>query len=454
MIREIWDMPHSPPGEANADLVRRAAEKHPEIVSLVPALLDRGDEAGRKFAWHLARELETPDMLAALRDFALGQRGPDALRMETLSYLCRMHALSSDRARVWLEGTWREIEAFRFEVSDEPVDVGHSPEVDDLGYEAIQATNRHDGETAERLLRRAIELEPEHPDLINNLAMAFRLQHRNDEAKELLLDLHRRWPDYFFGRIARAGFYVEDRETERAEQMLDSLRQRSQRLHTTEFRALCIAYLQLFIGGATSTALGAGSTCGNRSSRTIRTWSNLNASLRDVEEIADRGVDDVGLLQRRHVTGIGHGQEASPGKGAGQAAHFRHRGNGILLAADHQGGHANPRQEVRRVGPSGHSAQSRRDALGIAAPHHGLGRFHEVGATAKRGGGKEPLRHRLGQELHAVPQHALGRVQPPARPPVRRPQPAYRRESAAAAGPDADARTARQCTLPSTDHTA
>src|SRR5208282_1740376 len=50
---------------------------HPELVSVVPMLLDRGDPVGRGFALRLALLAETPEMLAALRDFALEQRGPD-----------------------------------------------------------------------------------------------------------------------------------------------------------------------------------------------------------------------------------------------------------------------------------------------------------------------------------------------------------------------------------------
>src|SRR5205823_5554893 len=61
--------------------VQRYCEAHPELESLVPLLLDRGDGPGRELALRLAGMIHTPAVLQAVRDFALGQRGPDQLRM-------------------------------------------------------------------------------------------------------------------------------------------------------------------------------------------------------------------------------------------------------------------------------------------------------------------------------------------------------------------------------------
>jgi tetratricopeptide (TPR) repeat protein len=63
------------------------ADAHPEIVRLIPALLDRGDSMGRSFAWSLAAALDTPEMRQALRDFCSSGRGPERLRLETAHIL-------------------------------------------------------------------------------------------------------------------------------------------------------------------------------------------------------------------------------------------------------------------------------------------------------------------------------------------------------------------------------
>jgi hypothetical protein len=88
----------------------------PEIMSLVPLLLDRGDEPARKFAWRAAVLLETPEMLEALRVFCLSQRGPDSLRIETADRLCQKDILPAGRVRMSISGEWQEIEMAGFEI--------------------------------------------------------------------------------------------------------------------------------------------------------------------------------------------------------------------------------------------------------------------------------------------------------------------------------------------------
>src|SRR5207244_6841125 len=72
----------SPDSNAAKEQTTGFLRAHPEFNIVVPALLDRGDPMGREFALRTAMQLKTPEMLAALRDFALGQRGPDAMRNE------------------------------------------------------------------------------------------------------------------------------------------------------------------------------------------------------------------------------------------------------------------------------------------------------------------------------------------------------------------------------------
>jgi hypothetical protein len=83
--------------------------------------------------------LETPEMLEALRAFCLDRWGPDEMRIETANYLCRKGVLPSGRMRMFVRGEWTDIEMFGFEISPEPVDADHSPQVDEWGYEAMEA---------------------------------------------------------------------------------------------------------------------------------------------------------------------------------------------------------------------------------------------------------------------------------------------------------------------------
>jgi tetratricopeptide (TPR) repeat protein len=164
--------------------------------------------------------------------------------METANYLCRQDVLPAGRVRMWLGGRWEDVEMFGFEITDQPVGRPHTRQVEQWAYEGLQALGHDDGLAAETLFQKCIESEGERPDLLNNLAAAYDMQGKTDQSIELLRQIHERWPDYFFGRIAMANLAAEDGDYERGEAYLAPLRQR-RRLHITEFTALATAYVRL-----------------------------------------------------------------------------------------------------------------------------------------------------------------------------------------------------------------
>lgn len=227
------------------ETARRYVERQPAIAAVVPLLLDRGDEPGRGFAYRLAFLLDTPEMHAALREYCLSQRGPDKLRIEIANRLNQKNLIPDGRVRMWIEGEWRELELMGYEITDEPTGPPHPPPADEWAYEATQALRRGDGKAAEKLLNKCIGLEGERPELLNNLATAYQVQGRDDEALELARRIHDRWPDYFFGCVAAASAATTQGKYDEAEALLAPLRRRK-RFHHTEFTALCAAYIQLF----------------------------------------------------------------------------------------------------------------------------------------------------------------------------------------------------------------
>ncbi len=231
--------------EATRQRLQGYLQANPAVAALVPVLLDRGDPPGREFAVRLALTARTPGLLAALRDFALGQRGPDALRMQAIQAAQEAGLLPPGTVRLWLEGDWREILLFGFELSGEPTH-RHPPEVEELAREGMEATKRGDGVTGERLLKQALEREPNAPDLLNNLATAYQAQDRHAEAQALAREIHERFPDYLFGRTAMAQMSMREGNTERAKELLRPLLER-RRLHFTEFAALAAAEVELLL---------------------------------------------------------------------------------------------------------------------------------------------------------------------------------------------------------------
>jgi tetratricopeptide (TPR) repeat protein len=219
-------------------------EKHPEVIFLAPHILARGDAEGREFICTLARIAETPELLDAIRDFALGQRGSDKLRMEMAQFLADKDRLPPGPARLWLEGEWREILLMSFEITAEPMEEHADPRVRRLSEKAIEALRAGDGQEAQRLLEEAIALDPDTPSLQNNLGMAYQLQGQAKRAHELVREIHARFPDYFFGLIGVARLAIHEKDVETARRLLSQAVQRK-RLHVTEFDALCMAHIDL-----------------------------------------------------------------------------------------------------------------------------------------------------------------------------------------------------------------
>jgi tetratricopeptide (TPR) repeat protein len=129
-----------------------------------------------------------------------------------------------------------------YDIQTEPMHRNHSPAVEALGIDAIEAMHAGDGRRAEELLRQALEQEPDAVDLQNNLASAFQLQGRIQEGEEMVRQIFARQPDYFFARAAVARLETRAGHLDKARELLGPLLTR-RRLHATEFNALCAAQI-------------------------------------------------------------------------------------------------------------------------------------------------------------------------------------------------------------------
>jgi tetratricopeptide (TPR) repeat protein len=220
-------------------------EKHPELVRLIPVLLDRGDSVAREFAVIMVRWLATPELTEALRQFVLSQRGPDKLRMNSGMWLHRQGVLPQGSQRLWIEGEWRELLFTGMDIYFEP-EIEHTGQVLAWATDAYAALEDGKWARAEALLRKAIELKPDAPDLRNNLATALQMQERHAEAEQLIDEIHRLHPDYLFARVSLVARYVREGDLQRAQEMLDPLT-RLTRMHITEYAAYCQATVVLHL---------------------------------------------------------------------------------------------------------------------------------------------------------------------------------------------------------------
>ncbi|MBI3462163.1 MAG: tetratricopeptide repeat protein [Planctomycetes bacterium] len=224
---------------------RRFLDQHPEVARLLPLLFERGSPDAAAFAVKLAAIVKTPETLEPLRTFAFGQRGSDKLRLEAVQVLMDAEVIPPGEVRLWAQGEWRDVVLTSFELSDEPVG-RHTPRVQRLVEESHEFLMRGDFRRAKPLLEEALAIEPDSPVILNNLISALQLEGRKHEVEQMICDLHQRFPNYFFGRVNMANICIQRREYERARELLAPLL-RQRRLHVSEFSALCMSHIQLFL---------------------------------------------------------------------------------------------------------------------------------------------------------------------------------------------------------------
>jgi tetratricopeptide (TPR) repeat protein len=238
--------------ETDERLVQQAAQtflaNHPEVAPLIPVLLDRGDPQGREFAFRFANATKTLEMLEALRDFALSQHGPDQMRHQAAIAASEADLLPTENVRMWLGGEWRDISLIAYEFHDESP-YNHSHKVIDWLGAALGLLKKYtadDAQQAEILLKKALEVEPHAPDLLNNLAVSYQLQDRVDEAQELFEQIKAQYPDYVLAPVSLAQLHLQNDEIEAAEALLKPMLSRK-RFHFDDFAKFSNVYLQLLI---------------------------------------------------------------------------------------------------------------------------------------------------------------------------------------------------------------
>ena len=236
--------------EAIAPKMRRFLARYPEVEHAIPAMLDRGDAASQKLALMLARGSQRADIRQTLLDYARGPRGTDEERRQLLMSLKEEGYVFESPISFYVEGKVHQLEMLRFQIVDEPIiPEGRTDETCELVEAAVEAVRRGDGAEAERILRQVKQIEPDQPDVLNNLAVALQIQNRLDEAYVLVDELSEKHPDYFFCKISAANRRIAHKQYDEAYEILVDL-QRRERLHSTEFYALAKLMVEMYVGRA------------------------------------------------------------------------------------------------------------------------------------------------------------------------------------------------------------
>ncbi|HEY7832264.1 MAG TPA: tetratricopeptide repeat protein [Ktedonobacterales bacterium] len=245
-LRELADEVGKPGVEERVQRsLRTLLTGHPELANLVPTLLERGDPAGRRLALEAALAADTPEMRLALRDFALGQYGPDELRVRAAETIARAGLLPGHKARLWLKGKWVELLLYAYAVTDEP-GYSHPPAVEALEERGMDAMHAKRYAEAEQLYREALVLLPGAPEIQNNLAAAISNQGRYDEADMMVDVIFAEHPDYLFARLGKARTLIHRGDLLTARALIDPMLERTQ-LHVSELRMICRTQIDYYL---------------------------------------------------------------------------------------------------------------------------------------------------------------------------------------------------------------
>ncbi len=239
-----------PDGENKAAVkrgIKKLLKQYPQLPILTPHILQCGDPLARTTLISLIELVKRADLSRALLLFGLSPYGPDADRIKALQFLGNHHPemLPADRkVTVWHEGEQRDILLLSFKITSLPRESGLDDETYNIFLEAHRYLNeKRDLERAEEAFMKVIDAYPDFTAAYNQLTLIYQLQGRHGEAKTLMKETHRRFPDYFFSRISLARTAIQNNRLDDAREYLNPLLKREE-IHFSELRALAQAEIE------------------------------------------------------------------------------------------------------------------------------------------------------------------------------------------------------------------
>ena len=201
--------------------VERFVARFPQIIKVAEKLIweENQPEAGAT----ILNTIATPTANAVLRRLGLSQVGPDNMRMEVLLGLLHSGEIAQDTMlQVWQGGQWRTVQLHSYEISDRP-QKEYTRQVAELLDQGGQAFQQGDLDKAERLFRRALELEPHAHEAYNNLGTVYARRGEHERAKDAYQAALGMDPTYAFPRCNLALYLLDEKDVEGAAAMLKPL---------------------------------------------------------------------------------------------------------------------------------------------------------------------------------------------------------------------------------------
>jgi tetratricopeptide (TPR) repeat protein len=239
------------PDAAASEYASAYFKQHPELRQLCLLLLDRGDPIGRQLACSLCKIVADDEALDMLVAFAHGRRGSLEMRLGLTEFLIEKERIQPGPFETWLSGKPSTMLAYAFQICFEPMEQEKNRVVEVLHQRANDALHGDNLKLAESLFEKALALSPDQPSLHFNLASTRQFQ-RGFDFEAAVRQIHARWPDYNFARMALAKMLASSGQVEAGRALIKPMMERT-KLHFTEFRllAMCQVEMELAEGNIT-----------------------------------------------------------------------------------------------------------------------------------------------------------------------------------------------------------
>jgi len=222
--------------------VEQFLNSHPDFIRKAPIILKRGGPQGQSLILSMAGQLKTPELLVAVKDFALSQNGNDQMRREAATLAAEAKLLPKT-VSLWKNGEWRETRLMPYQFYEEVV--SRSVEEARLHLDdALFLFEDADAKAAEEALRKSLEIEPDHPETLGELARALDDQGQADEAAAIRADLITRFPNDLYVQMAQARKLIADGDLDAAEAIILPVLERESFFYRA-FAAVSDVYLAL-----------------------------------------------------------------------------------------------------------------------------------------------------------------------------------------------------------------
>jgi tetratricopeptide (TPR) repeat protein len=231
--------------ESAGRLYRKLIRQCPEIVPLFEILIELGDSTSAEMIMGVAVLSGSPDLLNIVKSFAEGRRGSDSLRLHALRLVQQAEEGTGGPVPFWSNGERTDVSMTNYVIYTEPVPSQIRPKAQAAFESAMKCFNQGKYREAQRLLEHAIDLEPNDPSLRNNLAAVLASLGQEEESVRQIEQLHQRFPDYLFARCNLASRHARNGDTEEAKKLVEPIL-KIERLHLTEFTALCTAEIEIW----------------------------------------------------------------------------------------------------------------------------------------------------------------------------------------------------------------